>query len=201
MARLLLLRHGQSTWNAEGRWQGWADPPLSPLGEAQARAAALRLVDHGLEAVVSSDLERARQTAVILAAGLELGGVRCDQALRERDVGEWSSLTAEQIEERWPGALSRWREGRLRHPPGGEPDDAMATRVFTVLDKLAAREVAALLVVTHGGVIRLVERRLGVEPGRTSFLCGRWLEPGGTALVLGEEVVLPDLDDELTASR
>src|SRR5688572_29468638 len=104
MASLLLVRHGQSTWNAARRWQGWADPPLSELGEEQAREAVPRLRPLGLVAVFSSDLVRARQTAAILADGLGLPfdeAVGVEPGLRERSVGEWSGLVTEEIEERW----------------------------------------------------------------------------------------------------
>src|SRR5688572_19392365 len=89
--RLLLLRHGQSTWNADGRWQGQADPPLSPLGEEQARDAARRLAPGQFSRVLASDLRRARQTAEILADALRLP-VEVDPDLREIDVGDWQGL-------------------------------------------------------------------------------------------------------------
>src|SRR5207253_5282255 len=80
---VLLLRHGQTTWNAERRWQGWEDAPLSPLGEQQARDAAAHLVDAGLTRVCSSDLSRARRTAELVADGLGFrGSVFVDAGLR-----------------------------------------------------------------------------------------------------------------------
>jgi probable phosphoglycerate mutase len=101
--RVLLVRHGQSTWNADGRWQGQADPPLSALGEQQAREAAARLRD--VDALWASDLDRARRTATILGDALGLG-VRVDARLRERHAGPWQGLTREQIEAEWPGHLT-----------------------------------------------------------------------------------------------
>lgn len=181
MARLLLLRHGESTWNAEGRWQGWADPPLSSAGVVQAQRALAALVDAGFEAVVSSDLERARATAEVLARGLGLS-VEVDARLRERDVGAWSGLTATGIEQRWPGRLAAWRAGHLTRPPGGESDRQLAARALDALQPLSSRPERALLVITHGGVVRLVERWLGVEPCTTANLCGRWLEVAATGM-------------------
>jgi len=198
MARLLLVRHGQSAWNAESRWQGWADPPLSDLGEAQAGALASALTSFELQGVVSSDLERARRTATIAAAGLGLS-VEVEPALRERDVGAWSGLTTVEIERQWPQQLAAWRSGRLAAPPEGEPDDTMAVRVMETLGRLLSRPEESLLVVTHGGLIRLVERRLGLEPTTTANLSGRWvygLGAGGDgfdSLVPGAQF-LPELE-------
>src|SRR3989442_14475718 len=101
--RVLLVRHGQSEWNAQGRWQGQADPPLSDLGRAQARAAARSL--GSVDAVYASDLQRAAETAVIIAEQLGIGPVILDADLRERDAGDWSGLTREEIHERYPGYL------------------------------------------------------------------------------------------------
>lgn len=192
MPRLLLLRHGQSTWNAEGRWQGWADPPLSPLGEAQAVAAAERLAATGLRYAVSSDLQRARRTAELITErlGLEVLGVEPD--LRERNIGDWSGLTTVEIEQGWPGWLAAWRAGDLDRPPNGETREEIAARVMRVLERLAASEhEGAVLVVTHGGVIHLVQDHLGCDTVRMGNLCGRWLEVG---LLPGEAVLTPDED-------
>src|SRR3954464_6700209 len=90
-SRVLLVRHGQSEWNAVGRWQGQADPPLSDLGRAQARAAARSL--GSLDAVYASDLQRATETALIIAEQIGIGPVILDPDLRERDAGQWSGLT------------------------------------------------------------------------------------------------------------
>lgn len=194
MARLLLLRHGQSSWNAEGRWQGWADPPLSPFGEAQARAAAGRLADAGLTAVVSSDLERALRTAAVVAEHLDLPMLPPEPDLRERDIGDWSGLTTTEIEQGWPGWLTAWRAGELERPPSGESRAQIAARVMAVLQRLSQGD-GSVLVVTHGGVIHLVQEHLGCDFVRMGNLCGRWLEPG---LVAGDAVIVPD--DELTTT-
>jgi broad specificity phosphatase PhoE len=175
VGRVLLLRHGQSTWNAERRWQGRADPPLSPEGEAQARAAAAALTDTTWAAVFASHLQRARRTAELIADELELGEVRLVEDLVERDVGHWSGLTSDEIEEQWPGQLASWRSGTLGAIPGGEGD--ITARVVPAVEELAreaAAHEASFLVVTHGGVIGAVERATGVEPSRARNLCGRW---------------------------
>ena len=185
MGRLLLIRHAQSTWNAAGKWQGWADPPLSREGEADAAAAAARLAGNGLTRAVSSDLVRAKQTAGILARALGLGEVSVDPGLRERNVGEWSGLTRTVIEERWPGQLAAWRAGELERPPGGETQAELDSRVMDALARVADGG-GVPLVVTHGGVIHSVERQLGAEVSSIGNLAGRWLED---ELVIGEALV------------
>jgi broad specificity phosphatase PhoE len=193
--RILLVRHGQSTWNAEGRWQGWSDPPLSPLGESQAEEAAGRLADLGATAVVTSDLVRARTTGRILADALGLGPPREEPDLREYDVGDWEGLTRPEIETGWPDQLAAWREGRLLATPGGETRSAFLERVMAALRRMAAAadlgEVA--VVVTHGGVIRAAEQVTGADRSAViGNLAGRWflagsegdLRPGDTTNLL-----------------
>lgn len=191
---LLVVRHGQSTWNADGRWQGQADPPLSPLGEAQARAAAPALVDMGFVGVVASDLQRARRTAEILAAPLSLA-VQLDAGLREIDVGDWTGLTRAEIESRWPGELAAWSEGRSESPLGGETRTHLADRARTTVARLAGAATAGdrVLVVSHGALIRNLDRVLGVKPQPMPNLAGRWYAADGDgALVPGGLVALTD---------
>ncbi|MDQ4070141.1 MAG: histidine phosphatase family protein [Actinomycetota bacterium] len=194
---LLVVRHGQSTWNAENRWQGQADPPLSELGEEQARDAAKRLGDLGFSSVVSSDLQRARRTAEILAEVVGLD-VRLDPGLREIDVGEWTGLTRAEIEARWPGELADWSEGRSEAPLGGESRTHLAERARSSLTGVAAQASPGdrVLVVTHGALIRNLDRALGLQPRSMPNLGGRWYEADGNgSLVPGEAVSLADPDD------
>lgn len=175
-SRLALVRHGQSTWNALGRWQGQADPPLSPLGEEQAVEAAGRLQGVGVTGVVTSDLVRARRTGEIVAEALGLGQVAVCPDLREYDVGDWSGLTKPEIEERWPGQQAEWFGGRLPTTPGGEGRAHFDRRVMgAVLGMaVASKPGSVLLVVTHGGVIRALERAAGAAPVPIANLSGRW---------------------------
>lgn len=198
MARLLLLRHGQSTWNAEGRWQGWADAPLSPAGQVQSQAMATLLAGTGVAFAdaVSSDLARSAETAAIVADLLGLGEVVVEPGLRERDVGDWSGRTTEEIELIWPGAIDAWRAGRLDRPPGGEHEPSFRARVVDAAERLARRPGGPRLVITHGGVIRALERHLGGDPRSTSNLCGRWLDPDDGALRIGDAVALPEVGEE-----
>ncbi len=195
--RLLLVRHGQSVWNADGRWQGQADPPLSALGEEQAREAAPRLAARGFCRVVASDLQRARRTAEILAGALDLP-VELDPDLREIDVGDWTGLTREEIHAGWPGQLADWSEGRSPSPPGGETRDHLAARARATLTRLASAASAGdrLLVVSHGALIRNLDRVLGLPPQGIPNLSGRWYEADGDgAFVPGELVAVADPED------
>jgi len=198
MIRLLLVRHGESTWNAVSRWQGQADPPLSPFGERQAEDAGARLAEiASITAVWASNLVRARRTADLIAQRLGIAQVREEPRLRERDVGAWSGLTRDQIEERWPGYLAA-----RRSPPDFEGDDELLARtragLAAAVDGSGPGDV---LVVTHGGVIRTIERSLGAIPERLPNLGGRWLlADTPTDLLLGERVVLLE-PDEVTVPR
>src|SRR4051812_28738357 len=103
MTRILLVRHGESEWNAMGRWQGQADPPLTDLGRRQAFAAAASLGT--VDGIAASDLQRASDTAEIISNQLGVGPVVIDPRFRERDAGEWSGLTRHDIHRDWPGYL------------------------------------------------------------------------------------------------
>jgi broad specificity phosphatase PhoE len=189
--RFLLIRHGESTWNAVGRWQGWADPPLSAVGERQARDAAQHLRGAGLTRVVASDLQRARRTAELLAKALGLGEPLVVSELKERDVGEFSGLTRAEIDERWPG----WDHASLA--PGAETPEAFLARILQGLDRVvsAVDEDDVVLVATHGGVIRTLERHLGLEPPpRTANLSGRWFSVVDGRLVAGDPAIPLDPD-------
>jgi broad specificity phosphatase PhoE len=198
MARLLLVRHGESTWNARGRWQGWADPPLTDLGRAQAEAAAPAAAP--VDALVSSDLQRARETAELMAAVLEMGPelVHVEPGLRERDVGDFTGLTRAEIEERWPGVLSNVAASIARDPRFGETVEVLAARVNAALARLAAAFAGQrVLVVTHGGVVRNLERSLGIEPEPLPNLGGREVvvDPDTGVVELGDRVLLLSPED------
>lgn len=184
MASLLVVRHGQSTWNAAGRWQGRADPPLTALGEQQAADAARHV--GRVDGVWSSDLVRARRTAEIVAGSLGLE-VSVDGRLAERDAGEWEGLTRDEIEAGWPGWLAEHRR-----PAGFEPDGAVAARGVEVLTELAAAG-GRLLVVSHSGVIRAVERALASTAGQLANLGGvEFHLDGDGRLTVGDRVMLLD---------
>ena len=195
--RLLLLRHGESTWNADGRWQGQADPPLSSLGEEQARDAAKRLVAGQFSRVVASNLRRALQTAEILVEALGLA-VEVDPDLREIDVGDWQGLTRAEIRQRAPGALADWSEGRSESTPGGETRTHLTDRARDALLRAAMGSSPGdrVLLVSHGALIRNLDRALGLQPHGVGNLAGRWYDVNGSGLVAPAELVsLADPED------
>ncbi len=156
--RILLVRHGQSTWNADGRWQGRADPPLSALGELQAANASTSEHVDGITQIWSSGLVRASRSAQIVGDALDLD-VQIDDRLMERDAGEWTGLTRTQIDEGWPGFL-----GSQGRPSGFEGDDEVVKRALAVLEAIeGGASGESVLAFTHGGLIRAVERHLGVD--------------------------------------
>jgi probable phosphoglycerate mutase len=193
--RLLLVRHGQSTWNAEGRWQGWSDPPLSRLGESQAAEAAVALGGVGATSVWASDLVRARATADVIAAHLALGPVATDPDLREFHVGDWEGRTRPEIQAGWPEELAAWRAGTIVATPGGETRVHFEARVQAALQRLAAtgdRADGNVVVATHGGVIRAAERLSAADRSEViDNLAGRWFDVDGEGeLRAGERVNL-----------
>jgi broad specificity phosphatase PhoE len=183
---VLLVRHAQSEWNAAGRWQGWADPPLSPLGRAQAEEAGGRLRRSAapIDRAVASDLDRARTTAAIIAgmAGtpeLIAGSPLVEQVwgLREFNVGDWSGLTRAEITAEWPETLAAWDAGMLDATPGGEPRAEFDARVKTaLLEVIAEHPGQRVLVVAHGGVVHSIGRWLGAPPDHVLHIAGFWLE-------------------------
>ena len=192
MTRLLLLRHAESEWNAQGRWQGIADPPLSPRGEEQATLAGQLLRPVGLTAVVSSDLRRARATAERIARELPVRGpLGVEAGLREYDLGAWSGLNRAEIEQRWPGEIDEWRQGVLFATPGGERRDEFVVRIAAAVARVASRwPEDTVLVITHGGVISALVRSLGAPPRRFTHLAGLWIDADEGRLRPGTEVSL-----------
>jgi len=187
--RVLLTRHGQSEWNALGRWQGQADPPLSDLGRRQAHEAARSL--GGVDAIWASDLLRAAETATIIGDDMGVGPVVLDADLRERDAGEWTGLTRAEIEQRYPGFLP---DGR--RPPGWESDELLLARAQRTLQRIAdAIPGGDVLVITHAGVVFAVERHLGLDRTRLANVQGRWVTLAGDRLRLGDRVLLADPED------
>ncbi len=130
LLRLVLWRHGQTTYNAEHRFQGQRDVPLNAVGRAQARRAARHLATLSPAQIWSSDLVRASETAAALGklTGLE---VRLDKDLRERHGGAWEGLTTEEIRQRYPDDLAAWQ------PPGGETSEYVAERTAAALTRIA----------------------------------------------------------------
>ena len=142
MATLLLVRHGETDWNASGRLQGHTDRPLNDYGRRQARELADRLADDGIAAIYTSDLSRAKETAEIVGARLGLPVV-IDADLRERNWGSWEGLTPS---ERDAVAFE------------GETPQEHRDRLMRAVRRIAARHPAQrVVVVTHGGSMRRVQ--------------------------------------------
>jgi len=168
--RLLLARHGATRNNAEARYTGQSDVSLSPLGERQAEALAERLASVRLEAIVSSDLARARGTAERIAQRHTLP-VQLDPNLREIALGAWEGSTYEEVLAREPEHVARWRADPLTvAPPGGETVLVFRDRLVQALDHWQATYPdATVLWVTHGGVIGvLLCHLLGMDLARRS---------------------------------
>jgi probable phosphoglycerate mutase len=157
-----LVRHGESTWNSVGRFQGGLDAPLSPRGLIQAQALAAGLAATRFDGLYTSPLRRARDTATVCRATLGLEPVAMDD-LREVGLGDWEGLTLETVLAQDGERYRRWVEAPVDHPaPGGEPMAGLAGRVRAALDELCRRHPdGRVLVVSHGGAI-------------SSALCG-WL--------------------------
>lgn len=202
MTRILLVRHGESEWNAAGRWQGQADPPLTELGRRQAKAAAATI--GVVDLVATSDLQRAQATAEIIAGELGVGPVLVDPDLRERDAGAWSGLTRAEIHERWPGYLSDDPVVRgapdpteRPRPPGWEADEHLLARALDAVHRLAlAVGSGSVLAVTHGGLVYAIEAHVGEPWVRLANLQGRWVRVAADGTVaLGDRLVLVDPHD------
>lgn len=157
---IILIRHGETHWNREGRIQGSeADSDLTPLGREQARCLANRLVDDGIRVLYSSDLGRTRATAAPIGAATGLAIVH-DKALRERAYGEFEGRTFAEIESGFPVEYARLRSRDPHYaPPRGESAAQFRERVLAALLAIAARESGKrVAVVTHGGVLGILYR-------------------------------------------
>ena len=161
MTTLMLVRHGETDWNADGRLQGHTDRPLSDFGRRQARQLAGELADEELDAIYASDLARACETAEIIGERLGLPVV-LDPDLREKDWGTWEGLTAVE---------------RDRVEFVGESTETHQERILRALRRISDRHPGGgrILVVTHGGSMRRVQTEaLGMALPVVEN-CGRWL--------------------------
>jgi broad specificity phosphatase PhoE len=190
---LLLVRHGQSTWNSEHRIQGQLDPPLSEEGRRQAERVGRRLAGRRLAGFYSSDLKRAFETAqaIGLATGLE---AEPTPGLREIYLGEWEGLRSDEVAERFPEAWATWSKwgGDWDIVPGGEGADLFGKRVAAAVDAILQRHSHGdVLVVTHGGVIQMTLNRIvgrasrGLFPFKIQNASITVIEKRGCGLIIG----------------
>lgn len=167
---LWMIRHGETSWNAEGRVQGQTDVPLSEVGHAQARAVAALFAGRQIDALYSSDLQRVTQTAQPVAQALGLA-IRVEPMLRERHYGMFETMTYAEVKVRHPEEYARFRA----HDPefdfrGGEGLRVFFERSVKCLTDIAARHAdEEVLIFTHGGVLDMAYRhakRLGLASKR-----------------------------------
>jgi len=181
---ILLIRHGQSTWNQEHRWQGQADPPLANTGRKQAFAAAGSV--GSVDAVVASPQQRALETAVIISDQIGVGPVITVDDLKERDSGDWSGKTRDEIYSQWPD----WEETGYR-PNGWEPDAGFLKRIYSGLNSVVQEfSGGTVLIISHSGVIMTLERDLGCYEGRIPNLAGRLIKHSGSEFTTEKRMLL-----------
>ncbi|HLS00065.1 histidine phosphatase family protein [Mycolicibacillus parakoreensis] len=195
--RLMMLRHGQTEFNAGSRMQGQLDTELSELGRAQAVAAADVLAKRRPLLIVSSDLRRAYDTAVTLAeqAGL---AVRVDARLRETHLGDWQGLSHTEVDTRAPGARRAWRDDATWAPHGGESRIDVAERSLPLIEELLAEQTQwgsddpdrPVVLVAHGGLIAALTAALLQLP------VANWPALGGLANASWVQLSGHRLDDD-----
>lgn len=190
--RLLLVRHGETLWTREQRFQGAEDSDLTPQGVIQAERLSGRLACETIDAAYSSDRRRALETAYRIMAGL--GGVQIEPRFRELDFGAWEGLTYGEIQARHPLALARWEADPMTAAPhGGESLGELAKRLQGALDQLKEKHWGqTVLIVAHGGSLQvLLCLAFGLTPqARWQFtvspasLSELFLDKDGTVLTL-----------------
>jgi broad specificity phosphatase PhoE len=158
MARIILVRHGQTEWNRVERFRGRADVPLNETGLAQAEATGKRVASEWQTAAVySSPLSRAVKTAEAIAQHSNLP-VQIHQGLADIDYGQWQGLTPDEAQERWPGTLHAWyNEPEAARIPGGETLASLRVRGMAAVNELAARhERQTIVLVGHTVINRII---------------------------------------------
>ena len=174
---VLLVRHGETDWNAQRRWQGQQGEGLNTLGLAQAQAVAERLMSAASPAtsdvrVVASDLERTQQTAEIVGSALSTP-VSHDARLREIDVGSWSGLTHQQVAERNPDRRDPWHDADDLPFGGGESITDLRMRARAFFSELETHDDVMVIAITHGGFIRIATATMLGMPAATPLRgCG-----------------------------
>lgn len=157
LERLVLLRHGRTTWNAEGRMQGRLDPELDATGQVQAASVAPVIAEYEPVVLLASDQARAWQTAEAVAKATGLVP-RPEPRLRETSVGRWEGLDGDEVEAGWSGQIAAWHADPTFAPPDGEARTDVAARARPVFDDLvteldAETDPATAVLVAHGGTI------------------------------------------------
>jgi broad specificity phosphatase PhoE len=171
--RLILVRHGVTDWNREGRWQGRLDPPLSESGRHEASLVAARIAadpDLRPERVLASTLARATETATVIGHAVGVA-IEPEPRLVEIGAGEWEGRTHAELEATDGERYLAWRTTPGYGPPGGEPLSEAAERARTLLEDLRASSAWPVLLVSHGGILRYLARQLlDLDPERAEAL-------------------------------
>jgi broad specificity phosphatase PhoE len=171
--RLILIRHGVTDWNREGRFQGQLDPPLADEGRAEAALLGERLAASAdcPAAIIASPLIRASATAEVIAATIPTADrppIVPDPRLVEVGQGEWEGRTHDELLTADAERYAAWRDGGGNGvPPGAEPIESVVARATAAIDELANAEAWPLCLVSHGGILRVIARQLlGLTPRR-----------------------------------
>jgi broad specificity phosphatase PhoE len=177
LRRLVLLRHGQTDYNVGGRMQGHLDSMLTETGVEQAASVAPEIARLVPDRLISSDLQRAVDTADLVSAACGLP-VKFDARLRETHLGEWQGRTVAEIEDGWPGAIATWRSDPAWAPPGGESRIEVVRRSLPVVEELdeeyaAGEPDTTVVLVAHGGLIA------GLVCGLLALPTASWPAIGG----------------------
>ena len=171
MLHLMLVRHGETEWNVQRRYQGQSDVPLSEIGNQQAESIAGRLAGQEIDAIYASDLKRAWQTAQVIAAQIGLD-VISEPRLRELKFGILEGLTFEEAEEKYPEMITAWLDDFNNTPERAETIDMFNARIVSLLDDLKRKhDEQVVLLVGHGGslseILRVV---LGLSPEKRWYI-------------------------------
>ena len=169
MIHLILVRHGQTDWNVQRRYQGQTDAQLNAVGKRQAEQIAARLANTAIDTIYASDLQRAWETATIIAQKLALTPIS-EPRLREIKFGIIEGLTFDEAQARYPEMIAAWLADRNQPPTGGETLTAFSERIYAMLDHLRHNhDGETVLLVAHGGPLLEMIRTLLRMPA-----AGRW---------------------------
>ncbi len=165
MTHLCLIRHGQTDWNVQGRYTGQSDIPLNGTGQAQAQSLVEQLTSHKIDAIFSSDLMRASETAGILSESFQIP-VQLDSRLREINQGEWEGKHLDDIKLKYNDI---WQKRKSNphdiRPPGGESLPEVSTRVIEAVEEIAAKyPEGTVLIISHGLAIALILCKITAVP-------------------------------------
>lgn len=182
-----MARHGETDWNRLGKTQGTQNTSLTDLGRYQANQLGNKLKNKPISAIYSSDLDRARETAQIVGKQVGLEPITCE-LIREVCFGNWQGLSIEEIENKYPGELSKWRNELSFYPQGGESLSSVHSRIKTFLNILKTNHPSSdetILIISHAATIKVsILEILGIPP---NFLTKLKASHAGLSLLKMEE--------------